>query len=436
MTITPMRLVAAIDGVLESRAAHLAERPVEEIIAAIGRVAERFLSEDDPLRTAAIEGIHTASGHSRPMARLIIDGMAADWRAEPLRKLLTAEFGDPRVVDDFVRRPGDGSTRAFGPALTFHVFSGNVPGVSVTSLIRALLVKSASLGKVTSAEPVLPTLFVGALAEEDAGLGACVAVTEWRGGDEALEHVALSRAGAVVVYGGSAAVHSLRERSPAGTMFLGYPHRVSFGVVAREALHDEAAVRALADDAAYAIAAFDQRGCVSPHLIYVEAGGEVTPEGFAEMLAGALQRVEAELPRGTVTTEESAAIRQTRARAEFAELAGTGHRLFASPAGTAWTLVHDPDPTFAASCLNRTASVRPVASLDDVFPLVEPAGPVLQSIAFAGPDRRRAAFAARAGRLGASRITSFRRMPWPPPAWHHDGRPPLADLVRWCDVES
>jgi hypothetical protein len=218
-------------------------------------------------------------------------------------------------------------------------------------------------------------------------------------------------------------------------MFLGYSHRVSFGVVAREALDDQAAAVALAADVALAVATFDQRGCVSPHLVYVEEGGDISPEGFAEMLAEALDRLETELPRGALTTEEAATIRQTRARAEFAELAGTGQRLFASPGDTAWTLIYDPDPTFAASCLNRTVSVRPVASLDHVFPLIEPVGAVLQTIAFAGPDRRLTAFAARAGRLGASRISTFRRMPWPAPAWHHDGRPPLADLVRWCDIE-
>lgn len=435
MTITPAELDALIDRVIEARAHHLVDRPVDEIVAAIDRVAARFLREGDPLRAEAIQGVHSATGHSPAMARLIVDGMAADWRAGPLRCLLAAEFGDPGALDRFVARADGRRSRAFGPSLTMHVFSGNVPGVSVTSLIRALLVKSASVGKTAAAEPVMAPLFVRALAEEDPGLGECVAITRWRGGDEALEAVALARADAVIVYGSGETVRSLRERTPPGTRFLGYPHRISFGVVAREALTDEGTARQLAEDAALAVATFDQRGCVSPQLVYVETGGSISPEAWATLLAAELDRLESELPRGAVTAEEAAAIRQLRARAEFAELAGSGVRLHASADGTAWTVVYDPDPGFGASCLNRTVSVRPVTSIDEIPGLVAAASTVLQTVAFAGPADRRERFAGNIGALGASRVTSFRRMPWPAPSWHHDGRPPLGDLVRWCDVE-
>jgi hypothetical protein len=27
-------------------------------------------------------------------------------------------------------------------------------------------------------------------------------------------------------------------------------------------------------------------------------------------------------------------------------------------------------------------------------------------------------------------------MAWPPPWWHHDGHPPLGELLRWCDLEE
>jgi hypothetical protein len=39
------------------------------------------------------------------------------------------------------------------------------------------------------------------------------------------------------------------------------------------------------------------------------------------------------------------------------------------------------------------------------------------------------------GKLGASRVVPLGSMAWPPPWWHHDGHPPLRDLVRWCDLE-
>jgi hypothetical protein len=433
--VTPELLTRQVDLLLAARAEHLAERPVADLIGLVDRVARRFLDDGDELRWWALAAISAVSGHSTPMARVILDGMAADWTADPLQRLLIAEFGDPRALDAFVTRRGvGGRSRAFGPDLAVHVFGGNVPGVSVTSLIRALLVKAASLGKSAADELALAPLFARALFEEDVGIGSCIAVVHWTGGDQAVESVVLERAGAVIAYGGSEAVESLRRRSPPGVPFLGYGHRLSFGIVAREALgspgaHDTAA------DAALAVATFDQRGCVSPHLFYVEEGGETSPSGWASLLAGELDRLRSELPRGRLSAGESAAIRQAAAEAEFAQLAGSGHQLHASGTGVDWTVIFDPDPAFTPSCLNRVVRVKPVDAIEEVAALVNPVASVLQTVGFAGSEDRMGTAAAAFGRLGASRMTSLRRMAWPPATWHHDGRPPLADLVRWCDVE-
>jgi hypothetical protein len=433
--LTPQALARQIDGLLAAREEHLVERPVADLIALVNLVANRFLREGDELRRLALAAIAAVSGHSAPMARLILDGMAADWTADPLERLVTAEFGNPRALDGFVSRPGvEGRSRAFGPQLAVHVFGGNVPGVSVTSLIRSLLVKAATLGKTAADEPVLAPLFARAIFEEDPGIGSSIAVAHWPGGDLALESVALSRTGAVIVYGGMEAVESLKLRTPAGVPFLAYGHRVSFGLVAREALGRVAAAD-VAADAALAVATFDQRGCVSPHLFYVEEGGDTAPAEWAALLAGALDRLRSELPRGRVSHGEAAAIQQAGAEAEFSQLAGMGHELHVPATGTDWTVIFDPDPEFTPSCLNRLVRVKPVASLDNVTVLVAPISSVLQTVGFAGPEDRMLAAAAVFGRLGVSRVATFRKMAWPPPTWHHDGRPPLADLVRWCDVE-
>jgi hypothetical protein len=433
--LTPALLSEQIAALREARAAHLARRPVEEIVAALGRVAERFLDRGDPIRRAAESALPPVTGTTPPMVRLVLDRMAADWRADRLRSLLTAELGDARVLDGFRPRPmGPGRVRAVGPALTTQIFSGNVPGVAVTSIIRSLLVKSAVLGKTAVGEPVLPALFARALAEEDAGLGSCVAITYWPGGDDALEREALDAADAVVVYGGAEAVAAARARAPASARFLGYGHRLSFGVVAREAVSGSAASETAAQ-AALAVATFDQQGCVSPHLFYVEEGGSRSPAEWAADLAGAMGELEARLPRGQLAPGEAAAIRQLRGEVEFAQLAGTGVELHASAEGTGWTVIHDPDPAFEASCLNRVVRVKPVTELMEVAEHTRPIAAVLQSVGVAGPAERLAPLADALARLGASRITPLASLPWPPPTWHHDGSPPLRALVRWCDWE-
>jgi hypothetical protein len=429
--LTPALLREQVRALGEARARGLERRPVAEIVAVIDRVAARLLDRGDELRMTAERALPAITRYSPEMVRRVLDRMAADWRAEPLDELLRAELGDPGVLDGFrAGARGHGRVAAFGPALAAHVFSGNVPGVAVTSIVRSLLVKAATLGKTAAGEPLLPALFARGIAEEDAELGACLAVAYWPGDDEALTRAALESADAVIVYGGAEAVASVRARAPAGARVLAYGPRLSFAVVARERLGAGEAggvARAAALDAS----TFDQQGCVSPHVFYVEEGGEVGPREWAALLAGEMTAVERELPRGPLSPDESSAIQQLRARAEFS----AGAELHASADGTAWTVVYEPDPAFEASCLNRVVRVKPLRDATEVAALVSEHARLLQTVGVAASPERAEEIAAAVGRLGASRVTPLGRMAWPPPWWHHDGHPPLRDLVRWCDLE-
>jgi Acyl-CoA reductase (LuxC) len=434
--LSPVDLRRQVEALAVARDRHLARRPVAEIVGVIDGVAARFQDPADPLRRAAERALPAVTSYSPAMIRLVLDRMAADWRAPRLRELLRAEFGDPRVLDGFVPAPrANGEQAAFGPRLAVHVFSGNVPGVAVTSVIRSLLVKAATLGKAAVGEPLLAALFARGIAEADAELGSCLAVTYWTGGDEMMERAALDPADAVVVYGGAEAVAAIRAKTPAGARFLGYGPKISFGVVGRAALGSDDAAREAARSAALDASTFDQQGCVSPHLFYAEEGGAVSPEAWSGMLAESMAEMEAELPRGTLAPGESSAIRQLRGEAEFAEAGGSGLRLHASAEGTAWTVVYDPRPDFTASCLNRVVRVKPVAGLDEVATLVERFATVLQTVGVAATAEETRALGMALGRIGASRFAPLGRMSWPAPWWHHDGRPPLRDLVRWVDLE-
>jgi acyl-CoA reductase LuxC len=433
--LTPALLREQARSLVEARERHLAERPVAEIVEVIDRVAARLLDPGDELRVAAERALPAVTHYSPPMVRRVLDRMAADWRSEPLRELLRAELGDPRVLDSFRPAPrGHGRVAAFGPRLAVHVFSGNVPGVAVTSLVRSLLVKAATLGKTAVGEPLLAALFARAVAAEDPGLGACLAVTYWAGGDEEMERAALEHADAVVAYGGAEAVAAVRSRAPAAARFLGYGPKLSFGAVGRDALTAERAAD-VACSAALDASTFDQQGCVSPHLFYVEAGGEVDPRAWAALLAREMAAVERELPRGPLAPGEASAIRQLRAGAEFAQVGG-GVELHASREGTAWTVVYEDDPAFEASCLNRVVRVKPVTDLERVPALVAEYASVLQTVGVTASDEATVRLAEALGRMGASRVVPLGRMAWPPPWWHHDGRPPLRSLVRWCDLEE
>jgi len=461
-----------------ARAIHLAELPVGAIVRAIDRVAALLQQRDHPARVLAETALPVITGYSPPMVRLILDRMTADWREPALLELLRRELGDPGVLDGFRVVEGDewgGGTpggavggvdvgagidagpaggpgavvlatsptapppqpvrvRAYGPELAFHIFAGNIPGVAVTSLVRSLLVKSATLGKTASGDPLLPALFAQILADVAPGIGECLAVCYWPGTATALQQAALREVELAVVYGGGETVQAVRGMLPAGVRLVEHGPRFSLAAVAREELAGDAAYRAAAG-VARAVAVFDQQGCVSPHVVYVEKGGEVTPAEFAELVARELEVVERELPRGRLSIEEASAIQQLRGAAEFRALAGRDVRLFTS-AGTEYTVIYDDEPGFTPSCLNRVLRVTPVADLAEIPPHLAPLRAYLQTVGLAARGERRAALADLLGRAGVSRITTLEAMPWPPPTWHHDGQEPMRELVRWVDWEG
>ena len=414
------------------RAAQLRLRriPVRRIISAIDEVAARLLDPADSLRHIVETALPLLTGYSPAMVRLGLDRMAGDWRTAALERVLHAELGGPAPLDGIVARHGRRIIALPYPLVT-HVFAGNVPGVAVTSLVRALLVRSASLGKTAAGEPLLPALFARALADVDAEVGAAIAVCYWPGGHDPLERIALAETDALVVYGGAAALADIRRRTPAQVPVIDHGPRLSVGFVARNAADDDDDARALAAAAASGIATFDQQGCVSPHAIYIEHDA-LDAAAFADLLARELADVQRTLPRGELTADEAAAIRRLRTRAEFGSTDADGMRLISAPDDPFTILLHT-HAGFEPSCLQRTVHVYPVTDIESALAALTPYRHLLQSAAVAGGDDD---LRLRIAQSGFTRITSFDRMPWPDPAGHHDGHGPLLELLRTVSVED
>lgn len=424
--LSPQLDVAGIARICQTikknRDAHLSNTPVATIVDAIDAASRRLASDADQITHLISE----VTGYSLPVVAETLEHMFADWRADALHEMLRAELGDERVLDQPIADVGVPAKRiaAYGHPLAFHVFSGNVPGVAVTSIVRSLLVKSATLGKLASGEPILPVLFAKSLDAVAPNIASCIAVMYWPGHNEELNAAAVKAADAVVVYGGSDAVDSMRKHISAQTHFVTHGPRVSFGVVGKQRTPDVAA------NVAHAVAAYDQQGCVSPHVVYVNDEVEKV-RAFARDVAHELERVGRDLPRGRVSAEEAVAIRNARTAAEF----GNATELYgAEKAG--YSVIYEEDPGFKPSCLNRVLYVKPLPGIGQLTDLLPPQD-LLQSAALEGfPESEQAELIRLLGLHGVSRVTSFAKLPWPPMHWHHDGGSPLRELLRWQDIEG
>ena len=188
-------------------------------------------------------------------------------------------------------------------------------------MVWSLLARVPVLVKVATHDDGLAELFGVALSAADPELGASVAVL-WPRGESAPIYARLAaRVDLVSAHGGDHAIGQMRAATSPSTEFVAHGHGLGAIVVLRTALssHLPALAAAIARD----VAAYDQRGCLSPQVVFVEKGGELSPRDLASLVATqGLAPLASAMPRGALPIEIGAQQVQWRG------LASSLHELF------------------------------------------------------------------------------------------------------------
>ena len=445
--LSPAMVAEACRTLKRNRAQYLAQRSTDSLVGVLCDVAEAWLKPDNAFRRLALELGPEKTGFSQATLQKGLDNFFHQFTPENFHALLVQELGDARRLDRFVACGGDapvagvsgfGSNRAalaVGPELLVHIAAGNLPNPALMSIVLGLLSRSAQFVKCAHAAAFLPRLFAHSIYDADAKLGACLEIAEWRGGNVELEAALFAEADCVTATGSDETLAAIRARLPVKTRFLGYGHRVSFGFVAHEVLHGSH-TRQIISRAADDVVAWNQLGCLSPHVVYVQTGGEVSPEKFAELLADELERREQTEPRGELPAEHAAAIASRRGIYEVrAAHSPETTQHWCSRNSTAWTVVYEADARFQLSCLNRFIYVKGVRDLTEALQNAETVRGQVSTVGLGVPEHKLEELAAQLARWGATRVCPLGRMQNPPLTWRHDGRPALGDLVTWTDWE-
>jgi acyl-CoA reductase-like NAD-dependent aldehyde dehydrogenase len=349
---------------------------MRETATALAAAAARW-RDDVALRDALPE----ATRLSHAMVDAVLPLVAGALDADAMIDLVGRELGD---------RPPP-------PSTIVHVLASNVPALAIPAIALGCLAGATVVVKSGRDDTLSAPAFHRALAAVDADLAATVQTTYWHGGDRTVEDDVFARADVVVASGSDATMAALAPRL--GTKLLAHGARASCIVVGPHS-GDVAA------DVARDVALYDQRGCLSPHVVYV--AGDAT--AFAERLAAALATQPAP---GPATLEERAARRTLLAEAEWRgeTLHGDG------------VLCGEAVP-FRPTCGGRVVRVQRVRATADV-PALLPAG-VIECVGYAGalPD----VDAMR--RLGVARLCPVGRMQAPTLAWPCGQHAPLRSLLR------
>ena len=437
--LSPTLITEACQTLRQNRARYLAQRSTQSLIELLSQLARSWLQPDYPFRKMAIDRGPASTGFSRATLSNGLDSFFREMTPENFHALLEQDLGHAQRLDQFAAG-GTGhqiqrTAIAVAPELVVHIASGNVPNPSFHSLVLGLLLRSAQFLKCARGMTLLPRLFAHSLYDADPKLGACLEIASWHGGNAGLEHALFEEADCVTATGTDETLASIRQRLPHYKRFLAYGHRVSFGYIASDALGGGGA-RKLARQAAVDVAAWNQLGCLSPHVIYVQNGGLVSPERFAELLAEALAEIELTQPRGELPADAAAAIASRRALYEVRAAHSPGTRHWCSQGSTAWTVIFEAAPQFQLSCLNRFIYVKGVKDFAEALQSADTVRGKVSTVGLAAPEPLARNLATELARWGVTRVCPLGQMQNPPLAWRHDGRPALGDLVTWTDWES
>ena len=433
--LTDAQMQAMATRVRAAARESLQAMPVDAIIDVISRAVARLLDANDPLRRELDDLLPIVTGDDPELVRLGLTSYLHTFRTPQLQRFVAQDFANPKVLDGFQPAVKGGAIRAFGPSLLAHVWAGNVPGLPLWSLVCGLLVKAGTIGKLPSAEPVFASVFARLLAEVHPPIADCLAIVWWKGGAQGPASALYREAETVLAYGGNAALREVRDQVPVTTRFLGFGHKLGVALVGRAAL-DMQRGPATARLAAQDMVRFEQQGCYSPHVVYVERGGAVSPRQFAQHLAAELANLARRHPRRVLALDEAAAVGAWRHGAEWRTLQGQGAELLGDETSPWAVAFSDAAQPVGPSAGFRTIVVSAVDMLDDVVRQVEPQGAFLQTAAVATTPEELYRLADLLGRAGITRIAPIGSITQPEAGWHHDGRFNLADLVRIVEIEQ
>lgn len=398
---------------------------IDELIMLLDAAADSWLKPGSDLAPLRTEGLQFISS----------------WcRASRLRESIQESLRAPRTVLDGPVGELQMGRRALFAAhrgLAVHWLAGNVPLLGMLCLSQSILTRNANILKAPSTfSSVIP-----ALLDHFRGLEIKTKSRKILRGQDILDTIAvvyypkenlaaansLSEAADVrIAWGGREAVEAimnLPRRFGTEDIILG--PKLSYMVVGNTRLMQASRAEKTARMAAVDASVFDQYACASPHTIFVQEGGVVTPAEFAERLAYHMERVSKRIPKAPIDAGTSSKIQGERLKSRF-----TNKRVWASE-GTTWTVIYDDDktPSLATPCYSRVITVKPARDLDEIAHLAH-AG--IQTIGLAMSNQEKDRFARIAARRGAERFPDLGRMTYFDSPW--DGMFVMNRLVRWTSI--
>lgn len=394
-------------------------RSANTLYQAGGRRRARWLADafahlsraDSELGREARTALAQSSGLSEPMVEWALESALAPLTFEVLYAL---EQSPPPPHPQAVRvQPGQ---------LCVVVLSGNVVTGAARAVGWPLLFGWPVLAKASSGDDTLARLLEAALAEGDPELGDAYRSVSYAASHETLNSTLFEQADAVSVYGSDDTVNTIRAQLGASVSFIAHGHGLGAVYVGRAALAARETAQLAARGLALDVAAYDQRGCLSPHVAWVERGGLISPVQFAELVHAELTLLRTTLPRGSLPVQLGGA------QVGWRGVGALRGRLFE---GDGFAVSCEDGGPLRVSPGYRNLQVIALESPAELTHKLAPLGLHLKCLGYAGIERS-TLLSLLPARV-APRLCPVGQMQRPPVHALHDGLAPWEGLLRWAD---
>lgn len=399
----------------------LCNTPIEDILVFFNEISKRIIERDGPFQKKFSE-----DG---------INFLVYWFRKNFLEKAIVESLRmDPIVLDQYIEIDNKLLISATPKGVITHWLSGNVPILGLLSLIQGLATKNINILKISKDTGMLIPNFLAEISKIDLkisdsktikGSEICknIAVVYFdRNNKEAQEYFS-NISNIRVAWGGMDAVESvMNTKRNYGTEDVIFGPKKSFAIIEKSQIEGEKDIDSLCQKLANDIFQIDQRGCNSPHNVFIEKNSKFGSKHFAESLSIAMEKLSKRNPQQYYSSLETLNI--LKKRTEFDMFYDAFY-----PDSLEWSVLHADNNVLEDSCFNRTIFVK---TFDKKKEILNQCSHLTQSIGVAMDKDSLLDFARQAAIKGVDRFPKIGSMTLYEVPW--DGMYVIDRFVKWTKI--
>ena len=312
----------------------------------------------------------------------------------------------------------------------FHIAAGNMDALPAYTVVEGLLTGNINIVKLPQADNGLTVTALAKLIEIEQSLAEYIYVFDTPSSDISAMRRMAGMADGIVVWGGDAAVSSVRSMASPGVKLIEWGHRLSFAYISGDWTKKTEELSSLAEH----IVTTEQLLCSSCQTVFMDTDSMADLKRFCRTFLPILQRARDAHPMTEISGIAEISLKNYTAELEAAILGQSEERknLYS---GRMCGLTVSEDSELVLSELFGRVNVKRLPRAQMMNVLRRKKG-YLQTAGLICNDGDKAALTERLIRCGVNRVTSAGSMSAAFSGESHDGEYALRRYVRMANVEE